>query len=77
MQETDADQYTSASTPHVDGKDEGIINDPSAAQSTTMGITVDTNREFSQKSGTFQGVHLRPDSRMSDFSTLMKGKKTE
>jgi len=61
--------------PHFDGKQENIINDPTASASSMIGIQAKTTEEFAQENP----FHYTPkvDPKMKQFEKLMKGTKAE
>lgn len=60
-------------TPHFDGKQENIYNDPTATAGQTVGIQLNSTEGFSQNRNPFQ--HLtETDEDMKEFEKLMKGK---
>ncbi|MEQ6375666.1 hypothetical protein RZN22_07470 [Bacillaceae bacterium S4-13-58] len=58
-------------TPHFDGEQESIINDPTATQGEQMGIRVDSRRPFTYKRS-IQSNNLQPDEDMREFKKAME-----
>ena len=70
-------QNTNAqSTPHFDGKREGVINDPLATAGAQMGLKVDPNAEFGEEKTTFNFTP-KVDPEMKRFEQLLKGTEKE
>ena len=63
-------------TPHFDGKREGVINDPLATAGAQMGLKVDPNAEFGEEKTTFNFTP-KVDPEMKRFEQLMKGTEKE
>ena len=64
------------STPHFDGKREGVINDPLATAGAQMGLKVDPKAEFGEEKTTFNFTP-KIDPKMKRFEQLMKGTEKE
>ncbi|RFU69019.1 hypothetical protein D0469_11100 [Peribacillus saganii] len=63
-------------TPHFDGANEGIENDPTGTAGSQMGIVVDTRKEFSQNRNEIQ-IDLETSDDMKEFEKMTRGKKLE
>ena len=63
-------------TPHFDGKREGVINDPLTTAGAQMGLKVDPNAEFGEEKTTFNFTP-KIDPKMKRFEQLMKGTEKE
>ncbi|WP_075617886.1 hypothetical protein [Paenisporosarcina indica] len=57
--------------PHFDGKQENIINDPTASAGSMMGVQNETKEEFARENP----FHYTPkeDPEMKEFEKLMRG----
>ncbi|PLS15947.1 hypothetical protein CVD28_19595 [Bacillus sp. M6-12] len=64
------------SSPHFDGANEGIENDPTGTAGSQMGIVMDTKKEFSQNRNGIQ-IELETSEDMREFENMTKGKKLE
>jgi hypothetical protein len=64
------------STPHFDGKNEGIINDPTASASAKIGIQVDTKKGFTQDRNPFNYIP-KQDPEKKQIGKLIGGNKVE
>lgn len=75
MPRNNENQHVEA-TPHFDGENEGIINDPTASAGSKIGVKVDTNAEFAQERNPFNFIP-KQDPGMKQLAKLIGGKKIE
>ena len=63
-------------TPHFDGEKESILNDATASAGSTVGIQLDTEKEFGHDRNPFNHIP-KVEQGMQEFQKLMKDKKVE
>lgn len=64
------------STPHFDGDNENIINNPTSTAGAKVGIKFEAKEEFGQEGNPYNFIP-KPDKELQAFSKLIKGKKKE
>lgn len=62
------------STPHQDGKQEGLYNDPTGTSNSTIGVRLSHREEFGLEDNPFP-FKPKEDPMMSRFEKLMRGVK--